>query len=325
MTHVAPRTGESGQGLGKYCARSCSADAAQTPWRPRLRLTRPHEWSQRSYVQSRALAWQAPSPHGPRRSECAHIEPLRNTAALFVRCGEPATCVRLHNPIVKELLERLVTVLPAYFADLIQFTAAPKRFLATRTATWTQGLTFLAVSFLLTFIIQLPLTRTDPLLEAATDAAFVFTYVVLFGYAVILAWRAAGGRAPIEGFFAIHFYVAGVIKLLMSATFIIVIGVLRMADPAAYREMSEHLYAGDAMWLLANIDRLQHRPAWQVAMVLTMIGVALIGVWIVTTWGAFRQLNGLSRLRSVVAFAIFCAASVPVYIIVTLIAGALVK
>ena len=67
---------------------------------------------------------------------------------------------------MKELLERLITLVPAYFGDLIQFTAGPKRFLATRTRTWTKGLTFLAISFLLTFVIQLPLSRTDPLLDA---------------------------------------------------------------------------------------------------------------------------------------------------------------
>jgi hypothetical protein len=225
---------------------------------------------------------------------------------------------------VKELLERLVTLVPAYFADLLRLTTGPKRFLSKRTRTWTDGLLFLAVSFLLTFVMQLPLSRTDPLLEGAAEAAFVLGYVVLYGYAVFFSWRAVGGRAPIERFFAIHFYVAGVLKIIMSVTFMIVIGVLRMADPAAYEEMNKAVYAGNALWFVTNADRLIDQPAWQSAMAITLIGLSAMLAWLWTIWGAYREVNRLSRLRSTVAFVIFCAACVPIYIVTSIIANALI-
>jgi len=225
---------------------------------------------------------------------------------------------------VKELLERLATLVPAYFADLIQFTAGPKRFLARRTRTWNDGLIFLALSFLLTFVLQLPLSRTDPVLQAATEAAFVFGYVVLFGYAVLLSWRAVGGKSPIERFFAIHFYVAGVLKLILSATFMTVIGVLRMGDPSTYAEMNKAIYSGNALWFVTNADRLAQQPVWQIAAALAVTGVAAMLAWIVIIWGAYRDLNRLSRLRSAAAFVIFCAACVPVYIVASIVASALI-
>jgi len=225
---------------------------------------------------------------------------------------------------VKELLERVITLVPAYFADLIQFTAGPKQFLSTRTPALNDGLIFLALSFVLTFIIQLPLARTDPLLEAASDAAFVFGYVVLYGYAVLLSWRVVGGKAPIERFFAIHFYVAGVLKLIMSATFMTIMGLLRMGDPTRYEEMNKAVYAGNAMWFVTNADRLKDQPVWQVAALIAVTGMAAMLAWIVVTWGAYRDLNRLSRQRSAVAFALFCAACVPIYIVTSIIANALI-
>lgn len=226
---------------------------------------------------------------------------------------------------MKELLERLVILVPAYFADVVHFTASPKRFLAKRTSTWNGGLTFLAISFLLTFVIQLPLSRTDPLLDVAAAAAFVLGYVVLYGYAVLLSWRAVGGKGSIERFFAIHFYVAGVLKLILSATFMIVIGVLRMGDPSSYEEMNKAVYAGNALWFVTNADRLTHQPAWQLAMVLTLIGLSAMLAWIVAIWGAYRELNRLSRSRSRIAFVIFCVACLPIWIVTSIMANALMS
>jgi hypothetical protein len=225
---------------------------------------------------------------------------------------------------VKDLLERLVTLVPAYFADLIQLTTGPKRFLAQRTSRWKDGLLFVAISFLLTFTIQLPLSGTDPLLGAASEGAFVLGYVVLFGYAVVLAWRAVGGKAPIERFFAIHFYVAGVLKLIMTVTFMTLVGVLRMGARSSYEEMNKAVYAGDMLWFVANAERLMAEPAWQLATGLAVTGVLAMLAWVVTTWGAYRDLNQASRPRSVVAFLIFCVACLPVHAITSMVANALI-
>ena len=116
---------------------------------------------------------------------------------------------------------------------------------------------------------------------------------MLFGYAVVLSWRAVGGKGSIARFFAIHFYVAGVLKLIMSATFMTIIGVLRMGDPSRYAEMNKALYVGNALWFITNADRLIEQPAWQIAMVLAVTGVAVMLAWVVITWGAYRELNRL--------------------------------
>jgi len=96
---------------------------------------------------------------------------------------------------VKDLLEKLVTLVPKYVGDIIRLTSGPKQFLMERVSTgearWADGLIFLAISFVLAFLIGLPLARADadPMLDLASEGVFVLLYVVLYGYAVYLSWR----------------------------------------------------------------------------------------------------------------------------------------
>lgn len=96
---------------------------------------------------------------------------------------------------MKDLLEKLVTLVPKYVEDIISLTSGPKQFLTARVSTgearWTDGLIFLAISFVLAFLIGLPLARADadPMLDFASEGVFVLLYVVLYGYAVYLSWR----------------------------------------------------------------------------------------------------------------------------------------
>lgn len=47
--------------------------------------------------------------------------------------------------------------------------------------------------------------------------------------------------------------------------------------------------------------------------------------WVIIGWGAYRRLTGLRKLRSILAFLLFCALCLPVYVVTTVIAAALVR
>ena len=49
------------------------------------------------------------------------------------------------------------------------------------------------------------------------------------------------------------------------------------------------------------------------------IGLLIILVWLVKMWGFYRQLNGLSRIKSFLAFSVFCLFQLIVSICVVLI------
>jgi hypothetical protein len=233
--------------------------------------------------------------------------------------------------IVKDLLEKLVTLVPTYVGDFLRLTSGPKQFLTERVssgeAKWADGFIFLAISFVLAFLMGIPLASgdADPVLDLASEGVFVLIYVMLFGYAVYLSWRVLGRVAPIQLFFVIHFYVAGVLKLILTATFLAAVGVLRVGDPALSAEMLRETSAGHMLWWTTNAPRLLASPAMQICVFVFLAGAAGMLAWTIAAWGAYRLLNGFSRVRSALAFLFFCAACVPVYAVTAVIATALVK
>ena len=45
----------------------------------------------------------------------------------------------------------------------------------------------------------------------------------------------------------VHFYFAGVLKLIMTATFVVDMGVLRAGDPALYQDITAAVASGDLL------------------------------------------------------------------------------
>jgi hypothetical protein len=228
------------------------------------------------------------------------------------------------------LLTRLLGLVPAYVSDLLGLTSAPKRFIADQLARqksrWQEGLLFLTFSFMLTFAIELPLVGASPLLELASDTAFVIAGTVLFGYAGYVAWRMVGATATIQQFFTVHFYVAGVLKLMMTATYVGLLGVLRAGDAALYQELTAGMAKGDMLRFLRDADRMVgEHPAWRVALLVAVGGWGAMLGWVAVTWGAYRALTGLSRPRSAVAFLLFGGLCLPVIIGLFIAASALTR
>src|SRR5512138_1938426 len=136
---------------------------------------------------------------------------------------------------MKELLERVVDVIPAYVTDFLGLIAGPKRFISDRLdqeEPAIQGaLVFFGASFAISWIIQAPLMQPDyplqPLSNLGTDAVFVLICGGAYGAAICLAWRLVGGKAGLSLFFVIHFYYAGVLLVIMAATFLVMMGIIR--------------------------------------------------------------------------------------------------
>ena len=187
-------------------------------------------------------------------------------------------------------------------------------------------LRFVALSFMINWIIKLPLGRSDPIVELATDGAFVLAYVLLYGAAICLAWRIVGGRAGLKQFFAIHFYYAGMLLLIMACFFLATMGLLRALDPALYRELYTAAYSGNLpSFVLQNMDRLWDNPAYKLSLILQVLGFATGLAWIVIGWGAYRALNKLTRARAWVAGVLFMLFCLPIAGFTFLIANALMK
>jgi hypothetical protein len=231
---------------------------------------------------------------------------------------------------MKDLLEKLLGLIPAYFDDLLPLISGPKRFIAGRLSSdqpaMQKALIFLAVSFLISWVLKIPLSRGDPLLELGAGGAFVLIYVLAYGCALYLAWRTAGGRAEIQKFLPIYFYYAGVLKLLMTITYLGTMGTMRAADPALYKEIYDAAYGGNIVaFLMRNSGRLLASPGYRLSLWVQCMGYGAMLIWFVVGWGAYRELNQLSKIRSITAGLLFFVYCFPVAALTFLIANALVK
>jgi len=242
--------------------------------------------------------------------------------------GERATGkkTRTAPPAARDLLSWLLRLVPAYLTDLLNLMSGPKQFLADRArqgSGWQAGVPFFVISALVSFALDLPFVR-NPLVELLSGLVFAGVYVLLYGYATYFAWRVVGATATVHQFFAIHFYLAGVLKLIQTVTVVVCLGVLRGGDPALYDELMKAVSSGNALgWTLQEVGT--PRPIWRFAGLVVYGGFGTMFAWVVIGWGAYRRLTGLRKLRSILAFLLFCALCLPVYVVTTVIATALVR
>jgi hypothetical protein len=231
---------------------------------------------------------------------------------------------------MKELLEKLIGLIPAYFDALFPLVTGPKHFIAERLSSdesaMQKALIFLAVSFLIGWVLKIPLRREDPLFELGSDGVFVLIYVMTYGGALYLAWCIAGGRAEIQKFLTIHFYYSGVLSLLGTSTYLGTMGTIRAADPGLYKEIYDAAYGGNiAAFFIKNSERLLASSGYRLSLWVQFVGYGVMLTWIFIGWGAYRALNRLSKVRSIMAGLLFLVFCFPVAVLTFVIANALVK
>jgi hypothetical protein len=191
-------------------------------------------------------------------------------------------------------------------------------------STFEGGLRFFAICFGITFVLKLPLQTRNTFYELVTDAPFISAQVLLFGFAVYFAWRIVGAKASIDRLFTIHFYLAGVLKMFESSAYLMIRGILR-SDPALSKELISTASNGNILSMLSVVERSLKNPVWQLVVIVQGIGLGGMLVWILIGWGAYRQLTGSSKSRSLVAFLLFCVLCLAAYIAMALFAAALVS
>jgi len=217
---------------------------------------------------------------------------------------------------MKDLFEQILKYLPHYLTEFGAVFSGPKSFIATKLSTdagdaFGEALLFLGISLTLVLLMY------TPLLPAGKDFwSFAIPYYVSYiieiplGAMVIrTAWWIVGGRAPARPFFIAYAYYVGVASVLIGAIDLVASGSLKTLDPQLYREYSDALQKPQSMedWVQSHTDLL-HRYAQSyvtlTAAVIEGLGTLIITIWGLVGWGAYRQLNGLSKLRSLVALII---------------------
>lgn len=218
---------------------------------------------------------------------------------------------------MKDLIDKLLAALPRYVRQLIELLLRPKQFVAdadleSDTAIQ-EALTFLAVSFGVAFIGQLPFLPEKQNKEVMfgvfaihSALGFILSIIVLG-----VAWRMAGGKLPWKKFIVPSCYFSGISTLLSLAVLLLAAGTFYVIDPV----LCWQVFGGN----VAEPFDLLNSTGFRVFWIIFGAGILLVFGWVFWIWGAYRELNQVSKARSGIAFAVYCLLSVPATVLVALI------
>lgn len=205
------------------------------------------------------------------------------------------------------------------FAKLI---VMPKRvvraFTAAPSGELTRSLMFLAVSLIIYSFLTVPLYLDRPHIVVVLLVQFFMLLLMTFSSSAILqlSWRVVGGTAPFSRYLSITSYYFGVNLVLGICIVAAALGIITLLDPPLLRAL--HAAAEGDISLLIAIQPLQ-RGAFRAALWSIAIGNVLLLIWTYSFWGSYREINGVSRLSSFVAFLIANVISLPIGVIFVLI------
>jgi hypothetical protein len=225
---------------------------------------------------------------------------------------------------MKDFLEKILTSTPNFLLVFGAVFSGPKAFIAERRMyakeEWVDALTFLAICSALSALAQILTTRPSEHgdLWATVGGNVLLTLIALAlgATALRISWSSVGGRTPARSFFITYAYTFGVSVVINSIFQLLSVGVFNVTRHST----------GDWVTRLDSSDwvtRLDGTGALLIAMAIQFIGFAAVCAWIFIAWGAYRQLSGLTRVRSFFALIIAAVLSLPITVIVLLIEQAL--
>lgn len=231
---------------------------------------------------------------------------------------------------MKDLLERLAGHVPAFLTTLLALIASPRRAALARASgdsvSIEAALVFATLSAVLVFIMQLPLMPkgTDVWTELASTLVVLLSSGLLSVAALRLAWFIVGGRAGWPGYIALYAYHSGTVGMILLLPTLATAALFKMlapslltlvrsgtdsegrsvlTDPVAQRKMAELLF----------------EPNSFIAAIPVNLGVVAISVFLIVGWGAYRDINGLARWRSTLAWLIFFILMLPIFAVLVII------
>jgi len=223
---------------------------------------------------------------------------------------------------MKDLFEQILKYLPHYLSEFGTAFCGPKSFIATKVNTdagdaFGEALLFLGTSLALVLLMYTPLLPAGKDFSSVAIPYFIFYLLTLPLAAMVIrsAWWLVGGRAPARSFFITYAYYAGVGIVLLNAIDLVCSGLFKTFDPQLYQEVYESAQKSQSVqdWIQSGLlHRYNQSYATFSAAIIDGLGYFVLFIWGLIGWGAYRQLNGLSKLRSFGALLVSWVLSIPV-------------
>jgi hypothetical protein len=206
---------------------------------------------------------------------------------------------------VRDLIEYIITLLPQYFMDFGMVFAFPKTFIDAENIkieqSFRRSLIFLALSLSIVVVMMAPLLGPgkDLWTYIGAHAVSVMLATVLGAVVLRVSWWLVGGRAPLRDFFVVYAYFFGVMFVTLTVALLLNMGVVKFFAPEIYHPLLDTLVNQKPVpeFVLANV--------WfRVWLLIGVVSYFWLFIWTIIGWGAYRKLNGLTRIRSCGAYLI---------------------
>jgi len=198
-----------------------------------------------------------------------------------------------------KIFEQVLRYIPAYLEDLFTLLRAPKTFIASKNQDDLQNnfikvLIFLGITLTLILFLKASTIESGNFISLYVSLLIkMLLIVVLFSMAIKLAWYLVGGRAKLKPFIITYGYITGV-WLVFYITFNMI------GDGVVEVFSDDKLSRSD---IYKGIIKKSHFEKWYIFLIsIEVIGSFISLVWYLLCWGAYRQLNNLSKLKSFIAY-----------------------
>ena len=208
---------------------------------------------------------------------------------------------------MKDLVEFLSKNLAGYLPVLISVIAAPNRSVSKLIADGqdrlNRALLFGGITIAIGFAFQAPLLHKDQNFAtiAGSILAFKIVAILIFSWAILLAFRLMGGKGSYETTLCAYLYVVSPLYLLWILLNVVNIGILSTYDPAlAMSWRSGQFLTADQIKEFTSTTPLRAASF----MLLVIIQTFCTPAWFAIYWGTFRGIHQVSLFRATLAFLI---------------------
>ncbi len=204
-------------------------------------------------------------------------------------------------------MEKLMGALPFFARRFVALLGEPKRTVLgldlESDSALEEAFTFLAVSFGLSFLAQMPVIADMPVVFGKQDQATLFAIIaVLSALAFVLnvvllavVWKMVGASLAWKKIVAVSCYFCGFSTMLFALCFLLGTGCFKMLNPVEYKDMFSGIYSIDP----------ENTLGFKLFLAFMLLGVVASYVWIVYVWGAYREVMQVSKGKSAVALTLF--------------------
>ena len=205
---------------------------------------------------------------------------------------------------MKDLIDQILKYLPLYLTNFGSIFVGPKSFIASRNVSsddaFGDALLFLGVSIALIIVMGAPLfpPGKDLWTHVGSVAIQALVTVSLSAMVVRTAWWIVGGRASARSFFVTYAFFFGVALVIISVVQLLSFGFFKVFEPELF---GQFIAATQRRGVMPDMS-----GDWVplTALSIYIVGYLIICLWLFIAWGAYRNINGLSKLRSFLALMI---------------------